>query len=244
MNDIFVVKNLSHSFKEESGKVTEALKDVSFSVRAGEFFTVLGPSGCGKSTLLRILGGMISRSRGMIEFPRGLKLAMIFQSSAIFPWLNVKKNVEFGLKMAGISLADRRTIVKEHLTEVGLERFAHVYPKDLSGGMKQRVGVARALAVNPDVLLMDEAFSALDEFTAEKLRKEVLDLWLKDKMTVIMVTHSVKEAIEMSDRIAVMTPRPGKIENVFNVDFPRPRDPRDKAFFDLEDKIKSVIKFS
>lgn len=244
MNDILRVQNVAHSFKEDDGKTTEALKNISFSVRQGEFFTILGPSGCGKSTLLRILAGMVSSSRGTVAFSDNPNLSMIFQSSAIFPWLTVSQNVGFGLKMSNVSRPERNAAVKEHLAEIGLERFAHAYPKDLSGGMKQRVGIARALAMNPNILLMDEAFSALDEFTAEKLRKEVLDLWLKDRMTVIMVTHSIAEAIEMSDRIAVMTPRPGEISQIFDVELPRPRNQRAQGFFELEDKIKSAIKIS
>ncbi|KKU52253.1 MAG: ABC transporter ATP binding domain protein, partial [Parcubacteria group bacterium GW2011_GWA2_47_10] len=157
------VKNLSHTFVTEDGKHVEVLKDVSFTVRPGEFFTILGPSGCGKSTLLRVLAGMIKPNHGELLFSDGKtseRLAMIFQSFAIFPWLTVYENVEFGLKMQNVSIHDRRETVHEHIKEMGLTGFEHAYPKDLSGGMRQRVGIARALALNPKILLMDEAFSA------------------------------------------------------------------------------------
>lgn len=244
MNNAVVAENLSHVFKEEDGKKIEVLRDVSFSVKPGEFFTILGPSGCGKSTLLRIVAGMIPPTKGIIQFHDNAKsdLSMIFQASAIFPWLTVYQNVEFGLKMRNMPESERQNTVKEHIREIGLSGFEHSYPKDLSGGMKQRVGIARALALNPKILLMDEAFSALDAFTAEKLRQEVLNLWLKDRMTIVMVTHYVDEAVAMSDRVLVMTPRPGRVEKVFPVDLPRPRNKRSSEFFALVDQISEVVR--
>lgn len=278
MNNSITAKNITHVFKDESGKAVEALKNVSFSVKHGEFFTILGPSGCGKSTLLRICAGMIKPSRGTVEvgepsptvspqgsdhsrektrfsmgfhpwFPVGsgenqnnATMSMIFQSSAIFPWLTVYQNVEFGLKMRQMPDEERKSRVMEHIKEIGLEQFVDSYPKDLSGGMKQRVGVARALAMNPEILLMDEAFSALDAFTAEKLRKEVLGLWLKDTMTICMVTHSVDEAVEMSDHVLVMTPRPGQVEAVVPVTLPRPRNKRSQEFFALVDAFNELVR--
>lgn len=241
---IIRASDLDHHFLLDSGKSIEVLRNVSFSVKRGEFFTVLGPSGCGKSTLLRIIAKMINPSRGGISFGIGdfKKLAMIFQSFAIFPWLTVRENVEFGLKMSNVSQTEREAIVREHIHEIGLTGFEKTYPKDLSGGMKQRVGIARALAMNPSVLLMDEAFSALDAFTAEKLRKEVLDLWLKDRMTIIMVTHSVDEAVEMSDRVLVMTPRPGRVEATVEIALARPRNKRSPDFFSLVDKLSEIVK--
>lgn len=244
MSDIITVKNLGHSFLDEDKK-TETLRDISLAVRAGEFFTILGPSGCGKSTLLRIIAGMIEPSKGTIEFspPESVRyLSMVFQSFALFPWMTVEKNVEFGLRMKGVPEKERRHRREEHIREIGLGGFEKTYPKDLSGGMKQRVGVARAMAISPKILLMDEPFSALDAFTAEKLRQEVLDFWLKDRMTIIMVTHLVDEAVEMSDRILVMTPRPGRIEAVIPVDLSRPRNRRSREFFDLADRIMKMVK--
>lgn len=246
MNSEYKIKAaaISHDFVDDNGKV-DVLRDISFSVRQGEFFTILGPSGCGKSTLLRIIAGMLKSTKGEVQFSdteNNKNLSMIFQSFAIFPWLTVYENVEFGLKMKGVSGKERSELVKEHIGEIGLNNFENLYPKDLSGGMKQRVGIARALALSPGILLMDEAFSSLDAFTAEKLRKEVLSLWLKDKMTIIMVTHLIDEAIEMADRVLVMTPRPGKVEAIIDVDLPRPRDKRSQEFFDLVDKINELVK--
>lgn len=235
---------ISHNFKDDGGEVN-VLRDISFSVKEGEFFTILGPSGCGKSTLLRIIAGMLKSTKGEVQFSDtedNKNLSMIFQSFAIFPWLTVYENVEFGLKMKGVSDKERSELVKEHINEIGLNSFENLYPKDLSGGMKQRVGIARALALSPGILLMDEAFSSLDAFTADKLRKEVLDLWLKDKMTIMMVTHLVDEAIEMSDRVLVMTPRPGRVEAIVDINLPRPRNKRSQEFFSLVDKINDLVK--
>lgn len=239
------IKNISHTFLDDNGKKTEALRDVSFEVKTGEFFSILGPSGCGKSTLLRILASMAHPTKGEIELVNieNKDFAMVFQNFALFPWLTVYRNVEFGLKMRETSEKERSEIVREHIKEIGLVGFEHAYPKDLSGGMRQRVGIARALATDPKILLMDEAFSALDSFTAEKLRQEVLQLWLKDKITILMVTHSVEEAIEMSDRVLVMTPRPGRVEKIIDINIPRPRDRRSKVFFDLVDHANSLVKF-
>ncbi|MBI2591336.1 MAG: ATP-binding cassette domain-containing protein [Candidatus Brennerbacteria bacterium] len=169
------VNNLDHFFISNDDKKMEALRDVSFIIKPGEFSAILGPSGCGKSTLLRILAGMIKPIRGKIEFginDTGFKnndFAMIFQSFAIFPWLNVYENVEFGLKMKNFSFIERANKVEEHIKEIGLTDFKKTYPKDLSGGMKQRVGIARALAIEPKLLFMDEPFSSLDAFTANGL---------------------------------------------------------------------------
>lgn len=247
MNDEYAltVKGIDHSFTGERDQTIEVLKDISFSVRRGEFFTILGPSGCGKSTLLRILAGMIIPTRGRVSFSSSENrenLSMIFQLFAIFPWLTVFENVEFGLKMCGVPQAEREKTVVEHIKEMGLEGFEDHYPKDLSGGMKQRVGIARALAPNPHLLFMDEPFSSLDAFTAEKLRQEVLSLWPKDQMTIVMVTHSVEEAVEMSDRVLVMTPLPGRVEKIVEMVLPRPRNKRSAEFFALTDKIDELVK--
>lgn len=247
MNENFLIKaeKIGQTFLNEDGNRIEVLHNISFEVKEGEFLTILGPSGCGKSTLLRILVGITKQSRGEVVFSStGLKseTAAVFQSFALFPWLTAYENVEFGLKMRGFSDKDRERLVKEHLQETGLTRFENSYPKDLSGGMKQRVGIARALAISPRILLMDEPFSSLDVFTATKLRREVLEFWVKDKMTVVMVTHLVDEAIEMADRVLVMTPRPGKIEATIEVGLPRPRNTRSPEFFQLVDKIIDLVK--
>lgn len=238
------VREVSHTFVSDSGRKIEALKSVSFQVNRGEFFVILGPSGCGKSTLLRLFAGMMPLQKGAITFADETvrtRTAMIFQSFALFPWLTVYENVAFGLRMRGVSPAEEKAKVHEHLAEMGLTGFAELYPKDLSGGMKQRVGIARALATNPQMLLMDEPFSALDAFTAKKLRAELLSLWEKDKTTVVMVTHLVDEAVEMADRVLVMTPLPGRVEAIMPVALSRPRNTRSSEFFSLVDKITEVV---
>lgn len=247
MNDNFAIRveNLDHIFLSDTGKKNEVLKNIAFGVKPGEFFTILGPSGCGKSTLLRVLAGIIHPTRGKVIFAsshKGDDLSMIFQSFALFPWLSVHENVEFGLRMRSIPKEKREVIVKEHIQEIGLKGFEMAYSKDLSGGMKQRVGIARALATNPQILLMDEPFSSLDSFTAERLRDDLLNVWLKDKITIVMVTHLVDEAVEMSDRVLVMTPRPGMVEELIEVKLPRPRNKRSEEFFALVDRIKEVVK--
>lgn len=249
MNDYAIKASVvDHFFIGDDGKRTEALKDVSFIIKPGEFSAILGPSGCGKSTLLRILAGMIKPTRGRIEFADGKTelsnndLAMIFQSFAIFPWLNVYENVEFGLKMKNMPAAERLKKVDERIKEISLAGFEQTYPKDLSGGMKQRVGIARALAVEPKLLFMDEPFSSLDAFTAQELRQDVLKIWLQDKTTILMVTHLVDEAVEMADKVLVMTPRPGRVEAVVPINLPRPRNRRSPEFFSLVDKIMEIVK--
>ena len=242
---IIETHGVGHTFTDEDGKRVETLRNISFGVKPGEFFTILGPSGCGKSTLLRILAGMIQETKGEVTVARPAvknTLAMVFQSFALFPWLTVYENVEFGLKMKGVQASEREILVSEHIHEIGLRGFEKAYPKDLSGGMKQRVGIARALTLSPQVLLMDEPFSALDAFTADKLRAEVLKLWLKDNITVIMVTHLVDEAVEMSDRVLVMTPRPGKVEHIEIITLPRPRNKRSPEFFAIVDRLLEIVK--
>ncbi len=238
---IISISNLSYKYQnEESGEYLEVLKDVSLDVHSGEFISLVGPSGCGKSTILKILSGLIKTKKGKVV-SKAKKVAMVFQNSALFPWLSVKENIEFGLKMEGIKKSEREKIVAKKIEEVGLSGFENEYPIELSGGMKQRVGIARALAVNPDVLLIDEPFSSLDVFTAEKLRVLLLDIWLKYKVTIIMVTHLVEEAVELSDRILIFTPRPTSIKNIVEIKMTRPRDKRSEEYYNLVDKISKQI---
>lgn len=236
------VKDITKTFEFENQKLT-ALKDVDFEVQNGEFFTLIGPSGCGKSTLLRVIAGLEKPTSGSLEWSEDSKLGFVFQNFALFPYLSVSENIEFGLKMAGVNKKDRDKMVGELIEEVGLFEFEDKHPKELSGGMKQRVGIARALAIDPNVLLLDEPFSSLDEFTAEELRKLLLSLWQKRKITIIMITHLIREALELSDRVAVLTPQPGSVEKILDVELPRPRNLRSEDFFKLEDKLKELIKF-
>ena len=216
------------------------IKDVSINIYPGEFVSLVGPSGCGKSTILRILSGLIKAKKGSV-ISKTKKIAIIFQNFALFPWLSVQENIEFGLKMEGVPKKERNKIVSKKIEEVGLSGFEDKYPIELSGGMRQRVGIARALAVNPDVLLIDEPFSSLDILTAEKLRAELLDIWLKYKVTIIMVTHLVEEAVELSDRIFIFAPRPTFIKDIIEVKIGRPRKQRSEEYYDLVDKISKQI---
>jgi|SRR3989344_8429536 len=241
------VLNVSKNYivQEQIFKVVE---NVSFEAQEGEFVALVGPSGCGKSTLVRVLIGLEEASGGHVEFEGDRLLAgdgraaMIFQHFALFPWLTAYENIEFGLKMQGIKATKRKKIVDNLMHEVGLEEFANTHPKELSGGMKQRVGIARALAIDPKLLFCDEPFSALDAFTAETLRDDLLSVWRKRKMTVILVTHLVEEAVEMADKIVVFTPGPGRVEKIVENKLSRPRDKRSKHFFEMVDMVTEFVK--
>lgn len=233
--------NVSYVFHDGSVRKT-AFKDVTFSVKAGEFVTLLGPSGCGKSTLLRTLANLLPGHTGHIAWRELPKIGFVFQHFALLPYLTVYDNVAFGLRMNNVSEDVIKQKVSELLQEVELSSVAHLHPKELSGGMRQRVGIARALAIDPNVLLLDEPFSSLDEFTAENLRKLLLGIWQKRQITVVMVTHLIREALELSDRIVVFTPAPGQVEKVMVNHLKRPRNLRQEAFFKLEDELQLAVK--
>lgn len=233
--------NLTKTFKAD-GKSSIAFRNVSFEVKKDEFLTIVGPSGCGKSTLLRVISDLASKTSGQVEWEKPPKIGFVFQNFALFPYLTVEENIEFGLKMNGVKKEMSSVIVKELIEEVGLSGFAQKHPKELSGGMKQRVGIARALAISPDVLMLDEPFSSLDEFTAETLRKLLLQLWQKRGVMVIMVTHLIREALELSDQVVVMTPHPGTVEKVVENSLPRPRNLRSEEFFKMEDKLTELVR--
>lgn len=242
---VITLKNISKTFIEDSEELT-VLKDINLEIEDGEFFIILGPSGSGKSTLLRIMSGLEKDFQGTIKLGEDTKksdFSFIFQQFALMPWLTVFENVQLGLLSRRLSKNDRDLKVMEELIKLGLEKFAKSYPKELSGGMKQRVGIARALVTNPKIIFMDEPFSALDSFTAEELRKEVLEIWQKTKTTMVMVTHLISEAIELGSRIAVLTSRPGKIEGILDINLSRPRQKRSQDFYNLEDKLNELIKF-
>jgi NitT/TauT family transport system ATP-binding protein len=208
-----------------------ALADVSLSIRPGEFCALIGPSGCGKTTLLHILAGLIAPTRGAVAVPRRsdgrLPTALVFQGVGTFPWFTVLENVEYGLRVLGAPRAQARERARRLLAQVGLEGFPDAYPHQLSEGMRQRVSLARALAVDPDVLLMDEPFANLDEQNRLLLQDELLRLYQADRKTVLFVTHSLDEAIRLADRVLVMTARPGRIKAEVTVPFGRPRDFRE-----------------
>ncbi|MFA5080644.1 MAG: ABC transporter ATP-binding protein [Candidatus Paceibacterota bacterium] len=239
--EILKIKNLSYSFDLGERKKYQIINDISFNLKRGEFLSITGPSGCGKSTLLRIIAGLIKSKKGEIT-NNATKSAFVFQNYAIFPWFNVYENIEFGLKMNGVKNNERKKIVKNKIIEMDLVGHENDYPKELSGGMKQRVGIGRALAISPDLLFMDEPFSNLDYFTAEKLRKEIIDLCIKYKITVIMVTHAIDEAIEMSNRIIVMSKGPNaKINSIHEIEAKFPRDRKSEYFNKKIDEIRKEI---
>ncbi len=239
--NIATIENLFYSYtNEETNEHINVIKGISMNIHHGEFLSIVGPSGCGKSTLLKIIAGLIKTKHGNVNLNTD-KLAFIFQNFALFPWLTVKENIEFGLRMKNVSKKERSKIAEEKINEIGLKGFENKYPVELSGGMKQRVGIARALAVNPELLLMDEPFSSLDVLTAEKLRTELLDIWSKYKMTIVMVTHLVEEAVELSDRVLVFGPRPTIIKESLSIELPRPRDKRSEEYYKIVDNISKKI---
>ncbi|MDR0875967.1 MAG: ABC transporter ATP-binding protein [Clostridiales Family XIII bacterium] len=216
--------------KNPKAATLTALRDVNIGIREGEFVSVVGPSGCGKSTLLYILAGLYRNTSGK-AFIHGheitgpsLDRGIIMQAYALFPWRTVEKNVEFGLEVKGLKKNERAEIAREFIELVGLSEFADRYPYELSGGMKQRIAIARALAYDPDVLLMDEPFAAVDEQTRTLLHDELLRIWDKTHKTIIFVTHSIDEAIFLSDRVLVMTSSPGTIRDEIEIELPRPRN--------------------
>ena len=211
------------------GEEFVALERVDLDIADNEFVTVVGPSGCGKSTLMNILAGLETPTSGValvdgkeVSSP-GPERGVIFQQYALFPWLTVRKNVEFGLKVAGLGRAERRARAEHFIDLVGLTQFADALPKMLSGGMKQRCAIARAYAVNPSILLMDEPFGALDALTRVKLQEQLLDTWSREKRTVVFITHDVDEAVFLANRVVVMAARPGRIYDVIDVALPYPR---------------------
>lgn len=245
MEIALTLKKITKVFRDDPKIAVTALEKIDLEIFAGEFFVILGPSGSGKSTLLRIMSGLEKSFDGDMTLGASLEkrdMSFVFQQFALLPWLTVFQNVELGLLPKNIPEKNRREIVLKELKQFGLEKFADAHPKDLSGGMKQRVGLARALAIEPKIIFLDEPFSELDSFTAEELRKELLLIWQERKMTVVMVTHLIEEALELADRIAVLTRRPGKVEKIVTNHLARPRDKRSPDFFRLEDELYKMIK--
>jgi len=240
---LITLEAVSKTFKEKNIELT-VLQDISLEVFSGEFLVCVGPSGAGKSTLLRIMSGLEKSYQGKVILNSGLTqkdMSFVFQQFALLPWLTVYQNVELGLIARHVPENERKLKVMEELKTFGLYKFANAKPRGLSGGMRQRVGIARALATDPKVIFMDEPFSELDSFTAEELRQELLSIWHKRKPTIVMVTHLIPEAIELADRIAVLTARPGKLEAILENKIPRPRAKRSKEFYILEDKLYKAI---
>lgn len=238
--------NLNVIYNEGQPNQVHALKDVSGEIHEGEFISIIGPSGCGKSTLLHTLDGLLKPTSGTILI-NGSEVhgpdknrAMVFQDFALMPWQTVYDNVAFGLRMAGKKNKEIRDKVLHYIKMVGLEGFEHKYPHQLSGGMKQRVGIARGFAVEPKVLLMDEPFSAIDEQTREIMQEEVLKIMLNEKKTVIFITHSIDEAVFLSSRIILMSVRPGQIVDEIKIDIPYPRTLETKVLPEYQEYKQSI----
>jgi NitT/TauT family transport system ATP-binding protein len=226
---ILEMKNVGKIYSQ-NGRSIEALRGANLSVRKGEFICLIGASGCGKSTLLRMAAGFETATRGHclmwgvpVSSP-GPSRGMVFQDYGLFPWLNVRHNIGFGPKSRGRTKAEIRDTVDRFIELIGLQDFADVFPHQLSGGMKQRVAIARVLANDAEIVLMDEPFGALDAMTRERLQDELVAIWSRTGLTVLFVTHSIEEAIFLADRVVVMSPGPGRIDNEVSIDLPRPRD--------------------
>ncbi len=228
-----------------NGKTTPVLNDINLAVGKGEFLCVVGPSGCGKSTLLSTMAGFLSPTSGAVKIdgevvngpdPRRI---FVFQERGVFPWLTVEGNIEFGLfHLPG---AERRRRIIHYIQLVGLEGFEKAYPAELSGGMKQRLEVARALAVNPDMLFLDEPFGSLDSITRLTMRKELLRIWEAERNTIIFVTHDIDEAVQLADRVAVMSDRPARIQGIVKIDIEHPRDVSSPSYLELRDGISQQL---
>jgi len=247
---ILQILQVSKTFNTH-GAVTQALTATDLSVDENDFITILGPSGCGKSTLLRMVAGLDTPSSGEIKLEGvqvtgpGADRGMVFQSYTLFPWLNVLENVCFGLREKGLPLAKQHDIAHKFLKQVGLQDFANHFPKQLSGGMQQRTALARALANNPRILLMDEPFGALDHQTRELMQELLQDIWQSERKTVLFVTHDIDEAIFMGNRVMVMSARPGRIKCDFTIEFPYPRHYSVKtspAFSELKARLTEEIR--
>ncbi len=226
------IEGASKIFNEGSADQVEALEEIDLHIEPGEFISLIGPSGCGKSTLLRLIGDLLEPSGGRVtvagkpahQARLDREYGMVFQQATLYDWRSVAKNVQLPLEVMGRDKAEREARADEMLDLVGLTEFSSHYPWQLSGGMQQRVAIARALSFEPSILLMDEPFGALDEMTRERMQAEVLDIWAKTGTTVVFVTHSIPEAVFLSTRIVVMSPRPGRIDAVIDTELPQPRD--------------------
>ncbi|MDA1000587.1 MAG: ABC transporter ATP-binding protein [bacterium] len=240
------IRNLRKVYNTPERKV-HALEDVNLNIEDGEFLALVGLSGCGKTTLLNILAGFVEITAGTVlmdgktitsEYDKGV----VFQEYALFPWLTALKNVEYGLAIRDVPPKEREEIAREFLRLVRLQDFADMYPHNLSGGMRQRVAVARALAFDPQVLLMDEPFGALDAQTREELQELTVDVWRKTKKTVLYVTHNLSEAVYMGERVVVFVPNPGRIREIVSIKIPRPRDALSKEFIEIQRNLNELIR--
>lgn len=233
--------------RSETAKEVVALKDISFPIRSREFCCVLGPSGCGKSTFLNIVAGLIPLSSGRILIrgqevrEPGLDRGVVFQEHGLFPWRTTLGNVEFPLEMANISRSERKVIARKSLEIVGIAEFERSFPFQLSGGMKQRAGLARALALDPEILLMDEPFASVDAITRRELQDHLLRIWVLRRKTVLFVTHSVEEAVFLAGTVIVLTPRPGRVQRRIEIGLPRPRQRSSASFLAVKKELEREL---
>ena len=238
-----LLRNLSKTYTTSHGDVVKALEGINFEVKDGEFVCLVGKSGCGKTTLLRIIAGLEQPSAGEVLIDKKLVgrpdplVGMVFQEDRLFPWRTVRRNIEFGLELRKMAKNSRHQVVENYLRLVGLEGFADAFPHELSGGMKQRAAIARVLANEPGVLLMDEPFGALDAQTRNQMQEELLEIWSYHSRTVLFVTHSVDEAVTLADRILVLTSHPGHIQCEYQLTMPRPRDRLSSEVIEFRRKI-------
>lgn len=239
--------NVSKIFNQRDGNSFQALDGVNFTIKKGEFVSLLGPSGCGKSTVLNLIAGFDHSYEGSIKVAGdditgpGPDRVVVFQEHGLFPWLTVLENVAFGLKQKGIGKKERNELAREQIRSVHLSKFADRYPHELSGGMKQRAAIARALIMDPQILLMDEPFAALDEQTRLVLHQELEEIWLRTGKTILFITHNIREAVTLSDRVLVMSTRPGTIKKEFSVQAARPRNSSDSLLHHVERSIMECL---
>ena len=248
MADQIEVKNVTFEYTVDSGRVL-AIKDINLSVRQSEFLCLLGPSGCGKTTIMNILAGLLTPTSGEVRIgdaplnSNRQNRGVVFQDfSQLYPWRTARHNVEFGLEMRKVGKAERKETALEFLRLVGLEKFADVFPHQLSGGMQQRVAIARSLAYNPQVLLMDEPFAALDAMTRDDMQQLLTGIWEKTKKTIVYITHNVSEAVFLGDKVVVLNAHPGTVKTIISVDLPRPRDPLSESFVATQREIMSHLR--
>ncbi|MDU0204832.1 ABC transporter ATP-binding protein [Paenibacillus sp. MAH-36] len=244
---MITLTNVNKSFSQNKSNAYTALDQVSLTIKKGEFVSIVGPSGCGKSTLLNLIAGFEQVSGGLITVggqkvtAPGADRIVVFQEHGLFPWLTVLDNVAFGLKQRGVSKKDRYALATEQIKAVHLSKFIYRYPHELSGGMKQRVAIARALVMDPQILLMDEPFAALDEQTRIILLKDLEEIWLKTGKTILFITHNIREAVILSDRVVVMATQPGRVKKEFVVQAARPHQSSDPLIHALENKIMEAL---
>ncbi|RSN72789.1 MAG: nitrate ABC transporter ATP-binding protein [Thermoproteota archaeon] len=244
---LLMVRNLKKYFKGQNGKILEVLDGINLDITRGEFTSIVGPSGCGKTTFLRILAGLDTQYEGEVYLKGekvtkpGISTTMVFQDFALFPWRTVLKNITFGLEVRGMRMEEAIEKAREYIKLVGLDGFENAYPHELSGGMKQKVALARALVCNPEVLLMDEPLASLDLQTRNMMQAELVNIWQRTRKTIVYVTHNIEEAVFLSDKVVIFSKRPTKIKDILEVELERPRDRFSEEFVRLRAKIASIL---